>query len=568
LPERFDRTHLAAVLAADAAGYTRLMHADPAATVAALDAAREAFRREIERADGHVVDMAGDSVLATFSSALAAVEAALAVQHRLNAAGAEKAPGPRLEFRIGVHLGDLIRKDDGSVYGDGVNIAARLQTLAGPGGVCISDTVAEQVGRSAGETFDDIGIHALKNVERPVRVFAWGPRASAAETAERAGPGISAKPRVALAAFRSTGGTDADELAHGVADGVATALANQTGIEVVADEAGATFVVYVTIQVAGGRYRAALRILDRASDDYFGADRFDGTLEDPFSAQDGLAYRIYNAVRFALHDREMRDVQHKADAPGATENELLLEAGSLMFTGNLANYRRAGAILQRLAAGKPDDFMVQAMLANALLAEVIAGFRAISAADAAAAREAVRRAKRLRDTSDYVHFVASEVALFADRNHDSARREAERSLELNPYYAFATTLLGATAIFSGAAEEGIAHCRKVLDSEPRLQFAGLVLEFGAIGYFALGDYSNAIEWARRSDQRTADVPRTLTTLAAAAAAVGDAETARAAAERLMMVCPDFTLAEFGSWPFRDPSISARLVEALTLAGLE
>ena len=165
------RQRLAAILAADAAGYSRLMAQDERATVAALDAARALFRTSIETHQGRVIDMAGDSVLAVFETAAGAVSAALEVQPALDALAAGVPADRRMRFRIGVHLGDVIEKADGSVYGDGVNIAARLEGLAVPGGITISDAVQGAVRNRIAASFEDLGEQQVKNIVDPVRAF-------------------------------------------------------------------------------------------------------------------------------------------------------------------------------------------------------------------------------------------------------------------------------------------------------------------------------------------------------------------------------------------------------------
>ena len=168
-PELRDR--LLAILAADAAGYSRLMSVDDRATVSALDAARAVFCEEVVSRGGRVVDTAGDSVLAVFETATGAVAAALTVQQRLAAAAADVADDRRMRFRIGVHIGDVIEKADGTIYGDGVNIPSRLEGLAEPGGVIVSQAVQDMVARRVEAEFEDIGEQRVKNIAKPVRAF-------------------------------------------------------------------------------------------------------------------------------------------------------------------------------------------------------------------------------------------------------------------------------------------------------------------------------------------------------------------------------------------------------------
>lgn len=170
------KQRLAAILAADVAGYSRLMAADERATVAALDAARAVFRAQIESNQGRVIDMAGDSVLAVFETATGAVSAALAVQQTLNSRVADEPEARRMRFRIGVHLGDVIEKGDGTIYGDGVNIAARLEGLAEPGGIAVSDSIRNAVKGKVSASFEDRGEQKVKNIAEPVRAYRVGPR--------------------------------------------------------------------------------------------------------------------------------------------------------------------------------------------------------------------------------------------------------------------------------------------------------------------------------------------------------------------------------------------------------
>jgi len=188
------RHRLAAILAADAVGYSRLMSADERGTVAALDAARALFRSQIETNQGRVVDTAGDSVLAVFETATGAVAAALAIQQALDAASSELPEERRMRFRIGVHLGEIIEKPDGTVYGDGVNVAARLEGLTQPGGITVSDSVRSAVRNKVEANFDDLGYQTIKNIADPIRRIP--PEASAAEFKTGSGCKMSSDPSI------------------------------------------------------------------------------------------------------------------------------------------------------------------------------------------------------------------------------------------------------------------------------------------------------------------------------------------------------------------------------------
>ncbi len=544
------KRRLAAILAADVAGYTKLMAEDENATVAALDSARLVFREHIEGRAGRVVDMAGDSVLAVFETATGATEAALAVQKAL--------AGRDMRFRIGIHLGEVIEKPDGTVYGDGVNLAARLEGLAAPGGACISAAVSDQVSNKIDDAFEDIGEHEVKNVSKPVQAFAWGGVSAQARATVRR------KPTVALGAFEAKGG-DADMLAAGAREGIATSLANQTGWEMLSDTHSADFVVSATVQVAGSRYRAASRILDRKSGAHFAADRFDGTLDDPFTAQDDLTYRMYNAVRFGLHRREV-ELAEQEPAASDSDEALILKASEFLFQPYIEKFLAARPLLDSVLARSPENYMALAMRASSHVGELFAGYREITPADREAALDDANEAVRLNGHSDFTQYTLGMTLLACRGDHKAAEAQVARSLELNPYYAFATQTLGVILITDGRVEEGIAHCAKVAASDPRDRIASWATQHVALGHLIAGRYGEAAEWAQRSDRRQPDVARTLLVLAAAALD-SNQKTSRQTAERMQARYPDFRIADFGNWPFRDRAMAERLVEGLRLARL-
>ncbi|HEY2976393.1 MAG TPA: adenylate/guanylate cyclase domain-containing protein, partial [Burkholderiaceae bacterium] len=223
------KQRLAAILAADAAGYSRLMAIDERATVAALDAARAVFRAQIESNRGRVIDMAGDSVLAAFETAVGAVNASIAVQRELGAFAEGVPPDRRMRFRIGVHMGDVIEKADGTVYGDGVNIAARLQALAEPGGITVSDAVHGAVRGKLGASFVDEGEQPVKNIAHPVRAFRLVPPQPppAAVPALR----LPDRPSLAVLPFTNMSGDPEQEyFADGITEDIITDCSKISGL--------------------------------------------------------------------------------------------------------------------------------------------------------------------------------------------------------------------------------------------------------------------------------------------------------------------------------------------------
>ena len=365
------RQRLAAILSADAAGYSRLMARDERTTVAALDHARGVFRSEIESRGGRVIDMAGDSVLALFDTANGALGAALAVQQALDAAGAGVPDRQRMRFRIGIHLGDVMEKRDGTVYGDGVNIAARLQALAEPGGITVSEAVHGTVKNLA--VFQDLGEQAIKNIPGAVRAFAVRgptPRGARPRLSRRArlaiaavavvvaatgvltwerpwqhggGPEVTtalalpAKPSIAVLPFDNIGGDPEQAyFADGMTDDLITDLSKVTGLFVIARNStfvykgkspdvrdvgktlGVRYVLEGSVRRSGGEVRVNAQLIDATSGGQVWAERYDGELKNIFGLQDKVTHSVVSALAVELtHDEQVRVSRRGTDNAAA-----------------------------------------------------------------------------------------------------------------------------------------------------------------------------------------------------------------------------------------------------------
>ena len=315
LSETGIRQRLTAILAADGAGYSRLMAADERGTLEALDAARGVFRSSIESHRGRVIDMAGDSVLAVFESAAGAVGAALEVQEQLDAQLALLAADRRMPFRIGIHLGDVIEKADGTVYGDGVNIASRLQALAEPGGITVSDAVQSALRQGLAASFDDLGEQVVKNIAKPVHVYRLRldkPRLAMPPAASPAGPRDRVdKPAIAVLPFNNMSGDPEQEyFADGITEDIITELSRFRDLFVIsrnssfkykgkavevqkfARELGVRYVVEGSVRKVGKRVRITVQLIDAQTDRHIWAERYDRELEDIFAIQDEVTSAI------------------------------------------------------------------------------------------------------------------------------------------------------------------------------------------------------------------------------------------------------------------------------------
>jgi len=556
---------LAAILSADAAAYSRLMAADDRATIAALDDARAIFRKEIEGHDGRVVDMAGDSVLAVFGTSAGAVKAALTIQGELRAKTAALAPERRMLFRIGVHVGDVFEKPDGTVYGDGVNIAARLQGLAQPGGVTVSDAVRGAVREKVGATFEDQGEQKVKNIEDPVRAFRL--RARDEVPAPPPAARVGTKPSVLLMPLEP-GGTGDEErtLAAAATDEIVASLARLTGLALVTSTEAADYVAKGRIRNAGGRVRATLQLHDRRAAKQFWSDHFDTGLGDVFAALDELALRISNALRYEIYARET-EIAASRSPETLTDEERMGQAGHILLGSKRSDWERSRRLIEPVIAKSPENFMALGIRAVNAMIEPICGWREPTAQDTAEGLRLAQRALELNERSDFAHIVLGMIQLLCERDTAAAKREARRALELNPNYTLAMDLLGAATIFSGDAAAGLPHCERAAKANPRFPANGWFMQHVALGRFVLREHEAALESAQLADERERNVPRHLLVLVSTAWHAGRHELARSQARRLLGLCPDLNLRELRRWPFDDAAEWQRLLSGLDASGL-
>ncbi|HET7526761.1 MAG TPA: adenylate/guanylate cyclase domain-containing protein, partial [Burkholderiaceae bacterium] len=359
------KQRLAAILAADVAGYSRLMAADERATVQSLDAARALFRSCIQSHQGRVIDMAGDSVLAVFETAAGAVLAALDVQQEIEAALDGVADDRRMRFRIGVHLGDVIEKGDGTVYGDGVNIAARLEGLALPGGITVSDAVECALRNKVSARFVDQGEQSVKNIAHPVRAFRVQAVAPTAPAAAARDDPFADKPSIIVLPFVNMSGVPEQEyFADGLTEDILTDLSRfrelfvisrntsfkykgqAVDVKKVAHDLGVRYVVEGSVRKAGNRVRITVQLIDAASDRHVWAERYDRELEDIFDIQD----EVTSAIVATLPGRLEADARSRAERkPPANlaAYECVLEAKVLHHRSNRAENERALGLIHR-----------------------------------------------------------------------------------------------------------------------------------------------------------------------------------------------------------------------------
>jgi adenylate cyclase len=328
----------------------------------------------------------------------------------------------------------------------------------------------------------------------------------------------------------------------------------------------ADYAVRGRVQNAAGRVRVTVHLLDEHTTKEFWSQRFDSTLTDVFQAIDDLALHASTAVRYEIHARETEMAACHAPEE-LSDEELLSQAGHILLSSRTADWQRSRELIDRVIARSPSNFMAFSIRAAGMMTEIVCGYKEMSAEDAADCRSLARRAIELNERSDFGHSILGTFHLHGERDIASAIREARRSLELNATYILAMDLLGAAMIFSGDAEAGVAHCLKAAEANPRFPANAWFMQSVALGYFVLQRYDDAVEWARRADQRERNVPRYLLLLTTAAWHAGQFELARREADSLRAAFPEFRLRDLRRWPFRDPGHWSRFCRGLVECGL-
>ena len=554
---------LAAILAADAAGYSRLMAADDRGTVAALDAARAVFRKHIEANQGRVIDMAGDSVLAVFDTAFGAASTALAVQNELAEASMCIAEDCRLRFRIGLHLGDVIEKLDGTVYGDGVNIAARLQGLADHGGIMASESIRTAVKGKVSAEFEDLGDRTVKNITDPVRAFRVKPGTIAMKPAPAVGEidlSLPDKPSIAVLPFSNMSGDPEQEyFTDGITEDIITELSRFQSLFVIArnssftykgkavdikqvgKELGVRYVLEGSIRKAANRIRVTAQLIDTLTGSHIWAEKYDRVLEDIFAVQEEVTECIVGAIAPQVDAAETLRSRRR---PGnLTAYELGVHASALAAESQQKSDVAARDEALRLGreALALDAQSVQALTAIAYAQWLHVAWRTTADRHAAwrEAMDAVMRAIAIAPSSS-LHAQRALLLAFAPGGGrwDEARIEAELAWRLNPQDFFALAPCGYILANAGQPREGIRLLERALRISPRDPRAFFAYGNLANAHLAAREYATGLEWARRATGSAPNYGEAFLWTAALYVGLGDIDKAKSALERARALAPE------------------------------
>ncbi|HEY5635724.1 MAG TPA: adenylate/guanylate cyclase domain-containing protein [Burkholderiales bacterium] len=580
---------MAAILAADVSGYSRLMAADERATVAALDAARAVFRRHIEANQGRVIDMAGDSVLAVFETATGAVSTALVVQQAFDASAGNVPEDRRMRFRIGVHLGDVIEKGDGSIYGDGVNIAARLEGLASPGGITVSDAVQGAVRGKVTASFVDQGEQTVKNIPHPVRAYrvqandtplARAREASTADSPSSTDP-FSEKPSIIVLPFvNMSGDAEQEFFADGLTEDILTDLSRfrelfiisrntsfkykgqAVDVKKVARELGVRYVVEGSVRKAGNRVRITVQLIEGEFDRHVWAERYDRDLEDIFAIQDEVTSAIVSTLPGRLEADAQGRAERKTPANMAAY-ECALAAKVLHHRSNRADNLRAVELIQRAIELDPKYGHAHAWHACILGQQWGYGWCDDRDATRVEIEQKLDVALGLDQNDSDVHRILAAVGVLRN-DLDKALFHQQRALTLNPNDDLIVVQQGEVLTWLGQAEEGIEWIRKAMRLNPyhpeRFWF------HLARAQFVVKDYAGAIQSVRHI---TALDAMHHILMAACEAQIGNAADAATQTAEVLKRIPAFTIREhcLPMLHYRRESDLAHHIESMRKAGL-
>lgn len=558
---------LSAILAADVVGYSRLIEDNEEGAIKAVKALwQNVLEPTARREGGRIVKTMGDGVLAEFTSAVKAVKCALYVQEATAAGDTAFPDGINLVLRIGLHIGDIVIDGD-DILGDGVNLAARLESIASPGGVCISSSVWDQLTSDLAEKFHDSGLQNVKNISRPIRTFSFAGNSAARQTGHTTDGRKNRKPTVAIGAFEALTQDEISTLfSSGCQQTTAAYLSSLTGLTLVSQNAAPDYMANARFQLIGDRYRCTLELLESRDEKPVLSNRFDGTIEDLFEAQDALSNQIATSIRFAVAKNE--GDKGGLDASGkSTLEQNLSRAGTLMLGPDAAAWQEAGQLLDAYLEARPDEFMALGMKALHLLEEGIRGVEHVSDADAARAKDLLTRARQLNEQSDFLHLMRAEYCWSVEADLSEALRAVDRSLDVTPDYMLGLNARARFYTFAGRLEEALGLFEQVIPVLSQTPFIHRVLANKSTCQFAANDMTGALDTARKSLDYAPHNPYALALAAASASVLGETKLASTFMETLLDVKPHLTLSKVRPFGFADRSTEEVFRSALTASGL-
>ncbi len=614
---------LTAIISADVKGYSRLMGEDDEATVRTITAYREVITEIVQKHRGRVVDSPGDNILAEFASVIDAVGSAVEIQEELKTRNAELPEDRKMEFRIGINLGDVIQEGE-RIYGDGVNVAARVESLADPGGICVSGTVFDQIESKLPLGYEYLGEQSVKNISKPVRIYKalmdpeavgkvigekraeprrgqrvalavvtvlllivgglliWrvaSPPLEVASVEKMAFP-LPDRPSIAVLPFDNLSQDPKQEyFSDGLTEEIISTLSkvpklfviarNSTftykgkpvKVQQVAEELGVRYVLEGSVRRAGDKIRITAQLIDALSGNHLWADKYDRNLDDIFAIQDEITKRIITAMQVKLTEGE----QARAVARGTDNLEAYLkhlQANELLHQINIESNALARQLAEEAIALDPEYAMAYKALGQSHMLDIWLGTTKSRKASMAKAMELVHKAIVLDDSFAEAHALLGYLYTMT-RQYDKGIAEAEKAVALNPNSAESHMRLGKTLSFAGRWEKSIPEYKKAIRLNPipqNIYFYSL-----GLSYCYTGQYEEAIEWCEKAIREAPDSLYARIMMTVVYSQSGRLDEARAQAAEVLRIQPKFTVKR-GAYKRKEDT--DRFVSALYKAGLK
>jgi adenylate cyclase len=617
---------LTAILSADVKGYSRLMGEDDEATVRTITAYREVITEVVQKHRGRVVDSPGDNILAEFASVIDAVGSAVEIQEELRIRNAELPEDRKMEFRIGVNLGDVIHEEE-RIYGDGVNVAARVESLADPGGICVSGTVFDQIESKLPLGYEYLGEQSVKNISKPVRIYKalmdpeavgkvigekraeprrglkvalalvivlllivgglliWRtayPPVQVASLEKMAFP-LPDKPSIAVLPFDNLSGDPEQEyFSDGLTDQIIATLSrvpklfviarNSTftykgkpvKVQQVSEELGVQYVLEGSVRKSGDKIRITAQLIDALSGHHLWAEQYDRNLDDIFAVQDEITIRIITAMQVKLTEGE----QARAFAKGTNNLEAYLkslEANELVSRINPDSNALGKQLAEEAVALDPEYSWAYYVLGRSHMIDVWVRTSKSPKESIGKAMELWKKAIALDDTNADAH--GNLAFLYSMRaQHDKALAQAEKTVALNPNSAWAQFMVGKALFFAGRTEESIPEYKKAIRLDPIPQ-NNLFWSLG-LSYAYMGQYKEAITWCEKAVRQEPDDLLARIMMTVVYSLSGRDEQARAEVAEVLRIQPKFTLKGFEKrLTYKRKEDSEKFLNALRKAGL-
>ena len=573
---------LAAILAADVAGYSRLMGNDEEGTLAALKAyRRELIDPKVAEHRGRIVKTTGDGALIEFASAVDATRCAMEIQRAMAERSAAIPEDRRIEFRIGINVGDIII-DESDIYGDGVNIAARVESLARPGAICLSENAYNQIKGKLALDVSDMGEQHLKNIAQPVRVYSVRPGGAP----ERPALALPDKPSIAVLPFQNMSGDSEQEyFADGVVEDIITALSRLRWLFVIARnssftykgravdvkqvgrELGVRYVLEGSVRKAANRVRVTGQLIDVSTGTHLWGDRFEGALEDIFDLQDQVTASVVGAIAPQLEHAEIERAKRKP-----TES---LDAYDFFLRGMASYYGRtqeaineALPLFYKTIELDPNFASAYGMAAWCYAWRKINGWMTDRAQEIAETERLARRAAEVGPDDAVALSRGAHALAYVVGDLDAAATFVDRALVLNPNLAGAWYASGWVRVFLGESDVAIKHFAQAMRLSP-LDPHSIGMQAGtAFAHFLAGRFDEASLWAGKAMWEQTNYLTTLVIAAASNALAGRSTEAQKTIARLRQLYPTLRVSNVKEWAaFRRPEDLARLEEGLRKATL-